>query len=289
MKTLLALENHLNGSKDLELALERLATEASLMTNVAELFQKTLPNFVKDIRLKMGFMADEVQTKDLPASSKELHKKYGQASKRIPHLNFLLYGDRAISIPEDFEGHLLDYLKVLTPLYAEYSQLERSIVGEYNLILAAFTTNKEAKYSIQDHTRFFEQVKRRREAIGKDLHKFFPKDTGKSKKRLRDVLRKWGELEPVVNEAVKLNTLIVQTNLHELKGGVQRAVDTLDVALQQLKTASAAIVSPEAAKNLAQGAFEVGKAVELFGVLYHDARIAVHCVDQLLDTINNPL
>ena len=44
-------------------------------------------------------------------------------------------------------------------------------------------------------------------------------------------------------------------------------------------------LSQEAALNISKGAFEIGKLIESYVIVYNDARIAVYSVEKLLDTI----
>lgn len=272
---------------NLELYLDRLALEGQVLSNVLGFFKDTLPSFARGLKDQMTLLGRSISQIE-PKSTQSLLASYETAKERLPALDFLVFGDRIIMVPEDFTGNLVAYVKTLTEIYRSIALIEKEVIKEYTLMLATFATNKDAKYSIKDHSEFFERIKAERERIQQELHVFFPKDTGKTQRRIRDVLDRWGDLEPLVKETATLNTLVTQTNVHDLQGSVQRAVDMLDVIMGQLKGDEIEKVSPEAAQNIARGAYEVGKYVELFGVIYHDARIAVNVTQQLLNTIITP-
>ena len=273
----------LTDDPELVITLESLSNESIIVENIKTLFTEKLPNFITSIKSKLIFF-DSI--KDEEKISKDvLNDKYKIALKHIPALDFLLFADRIISVPEDFEGQLLDYLKILNQTYPMFSNQINDILDEYNLILASFATNKENKYSLQDHSRLFDLSRIKRESILSELKVFFPKDTGKTKKRMRDVLKNFEELEPLVLTTSKLNDQILATNLNQIKNRVNKTIDSLDIILKQMTNNEADRLSQEAALNISKGAFEIGKLIESYVIVYNDARIAVYSVEKLLDTI----
>ena len=273
----------LTNDPELVITLESLGNESIIVENIKTLFTEKLPNFITSIKSKLNFF-DSIKDEE-KISKGVLNDKYKIALKHIPALDFLLFADRIISVPEDFEGQLLDYLKILNQTFPMFSNQINDILDEYNLILASFVTNKEDKYSLQDHSRLFDLSRVKRESILSELKVFFPKDTGKTKKRMRDILKNFGELEPLVLTASKLNDQILATNLNQIKNRVNKAIDSLDIILKQMTNNEADRLSQEAALNISKGAFEIGKLIESYVIVYNDARIAVYSVEKLLDTI----
>ena len=273
----------LTNDPELVITLESLGNESIVVENIKTLFTEKLPNFITSIKSKLNFF-DSIKDEE-KISKGVLNDKYKISLKHIPALDFLLFADRIISVPEDFEGQLLDYLKILNQTFPMFSNQINDILDEYNLILASFATNKEDKYSLQDHSRLFDLSRIKRESILSELKVFFPKDTGKTKKRMRDVLKNFGELEPLVLTASKLNDQILATNLNQIKNRVNKTIDSLDIILKQMANNEADRLSQEAALNISKGAFEIGKLIESYVIVYNDARIAVYSVEKLLDTI----
>ena len=102
---------------------------------------------------------------------------------------------------------------------------------------------------------------------------------------MRDVLKNFEELEPLVLTTSKLNDQILATNLNQIKNRVNKTIDSLDIILKQMTNNEADRLSQEAALNISKGAFEIGKLIESYVIVYNDARIAVYSVEKLLDTI----
>ena len=273
----------LTNDPELVISLESLGNESIIIENIKTLFTEKLPNFITSVKSKLNFF-DSIKDEE-KISKGVLNDKYKIALKHIPALDFLLFADRIISVPEDFEGQLLDYLKVLNQTFPMFSNQINDILDEYNLILASFATNKEDKYSLKDHSRLFDLSRIKRESILSELKVFFPKDTGKTKKRMRDVLKNFGELEPLILTASKLNDQILVTNLNQIKNRVNKTIDSLDIILKQMTNNEADRLSQEAALNISKGAFEIGKLIESYVIVYNDTRIAVYSVEKLLDTI----
>lgn len=285
MSQQLVIESFIDNNNRINNALQRLSLEANVTTDIHEYFTNTLPNFITDIKHRLNYFKTNTEEFKHTKSSKELLNKYKEVKKYIPSLDLLLFGEVLVTVPENFDGNLNKYIECMLLIYIEFMKIETDILNKYNLILSNFATNKEAKYSIKDYDVFFNKIRSDRERIVNLVKAFFPKDTGKTKKRLRDVLSRWNDLEDLVNNSAKLNTHIENTNVNNIINTTNKAVNTLDVILEQLKKNDTVNVNPIAAKNIANSTYEVAKYIELFGLLYHESRVAVYTVEKILDLI----
>lgn len=268
-----------------EAHLNRIALEGELVANVIDVFRNALPTFIGNIAdSKQRFLQAFKDNRDIVLN---LSRKQKTAVDAARHLDFLNYGDRLISVPESFEGNLLDYAKVLRSVADVAYKAQVSVIADYKLILSGFITNKEDKISLKDHTDFFKRIQKEREALQQQLAAFTSSKTGESKAKLNKVLRRFAELEPLLHEVSLLTSSHEATKLNHLADSVNECVELLNIITSGIQKNSISNISSNAALNISQGAHEVAKYVEFVSVVYFDVMVLLTAVNKLVDTLVN--
>lgn len=247
---------------------EQLVTIAheGLTANIIGMFRDIIPNFSNRLKeLKAKLSASQVQVQQLEATFTKVEK---EALAVAEHSDFLVYGERFIMTPENFKGNLLEYSKVLNTVSSKLFQAQSAALDEYATILSVFLTNKDAKVSIKDHTAFFEKIESERVKLTKEISNFFTVETGVGQLPLRKVFNRFAEIKPFFEETKKLSDHQKSLELRKVQESVTHCVELLDLVIKGVKENTITEISPEAAKNIANGAYEMGKFVELVTVVY---------------------
>lgn len=267
----------------LESQLQRIAVESEVLVNLIETFKTTIPNFVnnlKDVNLHFLDSLKEQTKSDISLSKKE--KKVIEIAS---HIDFLNFGERLVSVPEGFKGNLLSYAQLLNKTATEAYQVQNTVLNEYSAILSSFITNKEDKISLKDHTEFFSRIKSKRLELSNQLSHFTGPVTGVSKSKLKNVLSRISDIEPLLKEASKLSNQHSRARLTDIHASVSSCVDLLDIIIKNVSEGKIDNVSPNATKNISAGAFEVAKYVEFVGIIYFDIMVFLNSLDSIMDTI----
>ena len=262
--------------------LDRLSLESDTIGNLLSAFKSVLPNFSTAIGNANGLLKTYIGTN--VEITDVLNMKHRKAVTTVTQLDWLNYGNRLITIPENFKGTLLEYTEVLTDITKDLYQLNTTTLAEYNAILASFITNKSDKIALKDHTSFFKRIQIEREKQTKRLGAF-TKAGAKNKVKLSSVLARANDLEPLLKAVAKLSNMHsrdVITNLHE---AVRQSTDRLDIIINQMQTDSVTTISPAAAMNISKGAYEVAKMVEFTGAVFYDVTVLLTIVDAIVDSI----
>lgn len=267
----------------LESHLERISLESEFLVNMLETFKTAIPSFVSKLRDANAHLFETAKAQD--TLDIELSKKEKKALEYSKHLDFVGFGDRLISVPENFQGDYIKYAALLNTIATIAYQTQNTILAEYNQILSAFITNKEDKISLKDHTAFFNRIKAERESYAEKLGDFLNKKSGVSKMRFRDVISRMADLETLIHHASRLGSQHSRAKLHDINSSVNHSVDLLDLVVNGVQDGTIKNISPNATMNISRGAYEVAKYVEFVGLIYFDITVFLNSVNSMLDSI----
>lgn len=275
--------DHDRPAMSLESMIEHIAVESGVIANMLETFKKVVPSFMLQLRDTNSHLAETAKTND--EINIKLNGKERKTLERAKHLNFITFGERIISAPENFKGDFIQYAILLNNIATVAYQTQNTILSEYNHILSSFITNKEEKISLKDHTVFFNRIKQEREAFAKELGQFLNPKVGTTKVKFREVLGRMADLEPLLKETAKLTSQHSRAKLQDINNSVNQSVDLLNIIVSGVQDGSITNVSPNATMNISRGAYEVAKYVEFVGVIYFDITVFLNCVVGMMDSI----
>ena len=253
VKTTLSLESQMN----------RLALEAGAIANVIDSFRNIIPNLSHALHSAYENLTAKDETDKLIVS---LNDSYHVLEKKLPDATYTNLKSIVVSVPEGFKGNMLEYLKFLQHLSDTLFKDANSILGGYRSVLATFISNKEDKVSLQSYQDTYRRVKEQRQQAVAEIKKFFPGTATNSKKRLEDIVERLSEVRPMIDLARKLNDDRHKQNLKQISATTRECVELLDVLVKEVQDKGTDKVSGNAAMNIAEGAYEIGKFVELIAI-----------------------
>jgi hypothetical protein len=266
----------------MESNLERVVLESDVLANMLTSFNRVIPSFRESIINYSNLIVGLVEDKNIDLNDLDKDSKEAVLSSRS--LSYINFGDILITVPENFHGSMLDYIKTLSDVTTEVYTLNESILSEYNAILSSFITNKDDKISLKDHTDFFKKVKAKRLFILEKLGRF-TKDSGVSKVKLKSVISRMSDIEPIIRESINIGKLHNKAVITNVRDSVAKSTDLLDIIIKQTKNGDITNMSPAATLNISMGAYEVAKMVELLGVIYYDVNVLLKVVKELVNTL----
>lgn len=247
----------------LESRMDRLALESNILANVIGAFKNVVP----ELREKLVNAFDSLKgADDLTKEVNEVIKSFKKVEKKIPHASYLNVAKVVVSVPEGFKGNMLDYLTFLNSISEEIFRDANKVLGEYNVVLSSFISNKQDKITLKDHTALFKRVKERRVQITEKIATFFPTTSVTSKQRLSDVCERFADLEPMSKVVELLGRERKSHNLKEISASVRQITDLLNIVVDDVQKNGIENVSGAAAMNISEGAYELGKFIELVAI-----------------------
>lgn len=267
----------------LESQMARLALEANAISNVIDTFKNIVPSLTSKVAEIYNSLIKEQG--DLTPEVFKARAAFKNLRAKLPYAKFTNLEKTLVSVPEGFKGNLLDYVNVLIHLSPSVFQEANKILGEYNFTLSAFITNKETKTSLQDHTRLYKDVAEKRETMTAAFHPFFPKNSHLSKGYLGEVISRFADLDPLIAQTEKLNTAHKNQNIKDITSSVKKSVDMLNLIIADSQSNGISTVSGNAAMNISEGAYEIGKYVEFIAIYRYRVEQAVATVIKLIATL----
>lgn len=276
-------------SVSVEQQLDRIAFESNFTGNLIELFKNTLPNVVQKIHeaVSSSFISKEPDA--AVNIGRQLKGDYKSLSKKLETSNFINFKDMLVQVPEGFKGNFVQYLDFQDKVFNQVIANGNELLSEYSVILAAFITNKENKLSLKDHTGFYKKIQAERLEFTKGFDKFFNVNSDSPLQRLQQIVGRFEDIEDVVDKTVKLETNTKQSNLNEIQASVKKISGYLDILITQVQDQSVSNVSGSAARNIAEGAFEVAKFVEFISLFHFRTEQSVQTTKKLIDKLNEVL
>lgn len=270
-----------------EQQLEQLALESGFLSNLSQGLKKIIPSLLDKLHDAVGMLAGATSEVAPPTTSTiaNLTSIQKQALQKMKALDFLVFAETPVQVPENFYGDLHSYLQTLNGMASKVYSGVIALLGEYNVILSSFINNREVQTGLKTHEALFRGVQGAREQREKVIHHFFPKATGKSRLPLRMIMKRGAELEPTFREANKLRGEHGKQNLAQVNAMVQQSVDLLKIVLSQLQNSPNNNVSPEATMDVSKGAYQIAKEVEHLAAFHFQLVTALKSVDDLCTTI----
>lgn len=267
----------------LESHMARLSLEANAIGNVIDSFRNLLPSLSDKLRTQFDALVTEDSLKD---EVNELKLTFGKLKVKLPHASYVNYSKTLISVPEGFQGNFLEYVTTLSDMSQDVFQEANKTLAEYNFVLSAFITNKENKISLKDHSDLYKAVKVKREKLSDRIAAYFPQDSNTSKAYLGDAIRRFADLDTLVHAVEKLNQQRKNQNIKDISEAVKKCVDLLKIIVEDTQNNGIVKVSGNAALNVSEGAYEIGKYVEFIAVYRFRVEQVVSSVEKLMKTLD---
>lgn len=267
----------------LESNLQRMSLEFQFGDNFVNSLREVIPGLTAKIDLAKTTVSEFFNAGQ--QYEETLSKKQRKVVDKLKELDFLNFGELLITVPENFKGSLTDYVELLVAVAPKTYAEINALLGEYNAILSSFVTNKTDKTALRTHEALFRGIQRSRADREKALNLFFPRVTGKSKQRIKDVVQRFADVETLFKVSSKLTAIQTTQNLNLIQASVQQSVDLLNLILTSIESKETVVIGPEAAQNISAGAYEVAKEVEHLSVLYFNIMTALAAVDSLANVV----
>lgn len=268
----------------LEHQLQVISLEASVVSNLIESIKGIFP------ALSEKFKVTQQVTKDLTDNEKSfkdhsLNKDQQFVVKELEHFNYMDVAELSTMVPEGFNGSFLDYMTVMDNSLARINTLNTQVMQPFYILLSSFLTNKEDRNSLKDFTPFYKKLKESREHLVKDLASFFNANYD-SNKKIGSVVKRNSDFKLLFAKMNSLKKTIDSIDIKAIKDNLNKTIELMDLIVQRMQEKSIDSVTPEVAKNLSFGAYEVASEVEFFSVVYFKMIVLNTCIDSLTNKLS---
>lgn len=268
---------------------QAIAMEAEVLSNMVKSIAKYFPSLFE------GFSAISTQLSNLvgfttkPAEQKELDRRQQALVDAIMPLDYSFLTGTTIPVPEGFVGRPADYARDLQDVLMYYKEISLEATKDFYVTIAAVLTNKDQKISLHDETRKFKALERQREDRNKELMKHFQRSSTMAGQKYGKLFGAHVELAQYFKEVNRLRDALPGYDLDEIRELTHRVVDTLEALINQVESGGDMRITPEVAKNLSDGAYEIAKQIEFFAINYYRAQVLINVTDSVVERLERRL
>ncbi len=269
------------------LEVDQIALEANVLSNMFNSLRTIFPSIVNKVKAKLGEVDEELKL--LEQEGIQLTTRDKQIFNKLKKVNYLDISQIAIIVPEGFESKYLNYGVYIEETLNNLNKLKNEVLVPYKLYLTTFIANRDAKISTVDKTLEYDKLSLARKDSNDTNESFFKIGSVQSKQRLGTVVTRNADIILLNNKVEILENKLKVVNVSDVKNTSKECIVLLDTIIKMLGEKKFSNVSPETAKNLAKGAFEVAKEVEYFAVSYYRVKTYIAAVQATIDRVEEYL
>ena len=263
----------------MEGVIKRIALESQFSGNLIELFRDQIPGFYLNVKNQADSLYGVASQLFDSKSTEEDFSKLGYFSQeqfniisdyvisKLPAYSYTAISSTVIYIPENFSGDLLDYMQFMVRNDEKVIyEASLNLLSVYETILADFLSNKDSKVSLISHDHLYKKAVKTTEDLGDTHKKFFPLNTNKSRARLGDCFSRLVDVQEFSKLYPNLLSTFNKAPVKAIKQASDRCVSLLALVCDAAQKEDVKEISAATTRNIASGAYEMGKLLEMLAV-----------------------
>lgn len=263
--SLVAMDNEVQGNTDNYDALyRRIVVEGIGSGDVISVLKRFLPKSSELLKEYLPGLQQFIGKNEVPV---ETTKRKGLV-RRLSGLSFIAYEDMLVSVPEGFKGKFIPYLETLLKQNKIVTEKTMSVLANYSTELSMFLSNADVRKSLSAHKDAKREIRKEREELIRAVEVFFDKKSTLARRKLRDVVDRFGDIDKVFALEERLTESRKQLKLENVIAETKKLSEMLTLVKSRIDSGDIADVSGQAAIGLSEGAYEVAKYLEY---------VSLHC------------
>lgn len=245
---------------------EFVAMEAHYAADLGSMLQKVFPTIQAGVHEFVNFF----NTTESGVQSLNQHQvTFLSALKGHSYGNLMSV---SLAVPEGLAVSYVDYLDALAPavdmamqipaLLTEYSSYVASLISTNSAMLES--TSLELKYARDEQAR---------QRLLDQIAACFKQGDMTALLPLSKVIRRSADWTEVVARADKLALILNNVDRNALNKQIQETTGLLDLLAKRVVSGEMKEASPEVLLHLSNGAYQIGKSLEFFSVVYYRVKV----------------
>lgn len=261
--------NHL---EQLRLQRDHIALEA-FAGDVKALLFSTFPSMVKELVGYTDQFAPETPPVVVTSSQADFLKEIA----KHPYLEIC---PLAAFVPEGLNATFYKYGAELLLATMHASRILTGGLTAYSTFLAQLVNNDQEKFSTFDHGRAYKALSEERTKLNSDMGKCFKNGSTKTEVSLGDVTDRNTDWQHVFAISDNMTKLINSVDRKALNKKVAECKDLLGIIIKKIENDQFNGMSPQAIKNLSDGAYQAACELEFYAVVYYKVVAYTTAVDR---------
>jgi hypothetical protein len=268
------------------LYIEQLSLEGNVLTDGMAVMKRMFPEILTAAK-------DSFQSLKFYDGKKEVESKYDLTKQEqfvldeLPRLSWSDVKELKFQSQEDFRGNYLEFTEVMHEAIHRMRSFNKEVLEPFYTVLARFMNDKEYRKSVKDETRKYEMLKQSRLKSTEEVSKYFIGHGNDTRINIGTVMARVSDYEQIVKKVSVLSTDVNMLDINLIKENAKKCVEVLDLILQKVDNGSIDSVSPEVARSLAIGTFEIASELEYIAGMYYQTLVFKHSVKSITDVLQS--
>lgn len=264
------------------LAMNEITMESLVSANLVDTFRNTFPKVSEFVSSQL----DMFKLKDATSHDFEKRTKaFATYKPKLEKLNFVKIDEELITVPQGLKSKYVPYLRFLNTSAAKMLEDGGKMLEDYYRVLSVFISSKDAKTSLRDHARFYEDTQKLIQTFKAELASHFNDEVTTTVLPIYSVFDRPVDISDSVELAKQLDKVRQLADKKDTVAQVTRITELLELIIKRSSEGTVEAISPTMANNISQGALAVGQYVELMGVIRYRLEEAIAAVGQTAEKI----
>lgn len=263
----------------LRLQRDQIAQEAFSGADIKNLLTNTFPFIVREL---VGFVDKFVPT--TPAIV--LSNKQNEFLREINKHAYLDIAPLAAYVPEGLNVTYYKYSSELLIAAMHACRILSGATTAYSTYLSQIITNNDAKLSTTSFEKAYTELAGNREKINAALGACFQAGSTRTDRNIGQVIDRNADWEHVFRNTENMSNLMNGVDRKALNKKAQECKELLEKIIAKIGRNEFDGMSPEAIRNLADGAYQMASELEFYSVVYYKVLAYTQALNRTIDHFN---
>lgn len=252
----------INDCMSFPLAMETIALETGVLSNMVSTVRRIFPSLVTNIENSFSLVNE---FKPLETQHTGDQK---QVLDNIKNVQYLQLDNFTVTVPEGFSADFIEALDICESGLDYIDFVRNVLLKEFRIYLSVFLSNKDQKISSNDISFKYKEHAKKRTLINQEFAKLYVANSYAVDLKLTKVIKRNADLHTVFDKYNTVVTRMKQIDFTVFKNEVEDIVEFINVITKQSESGKIENISPEAVNNIATGGYECALQVETASACY---------------------
>ena len=267
-------------------ASEQLAMESNMLSNLVTSIVKFLPSVLNQASVAFsGFNKESSEAKHAGSVNIEsLTRRENALLSQIVSSDFADMTNFGVPVGVGFRGSLNDYADTVLAQQKYYQTDTVKHLQDYYVYLSVLVSNKDARQSLKEQTRMYQDIEKERAGFDKSMKSYFGTGTSNTVQYTKGV----DSHNEFVSYMSKLTAVCKIDDLRERKAVsdlIEKISMVCNAIIEQSTDGTISHITPEVTKNIHDGMLAMAKLVESYGFFIHHRTEMVASRSQLIEKL----
>ena len=252
---------------------DTVALEAFLISDIQGLLKNVFPTIQGEFNSFVNNFAP-----DAPGIA--LTSKQNEFVREISKHSYLDIAPLSAFVPEGLCITYAEYMPHIDAATDHCASIMNKVLSPYSIYLSQLVSNSEQKLATSSNDSFYRELEKSRGAINAKLGSCFKHGSTKTDLTIGDVVSRNSEWPYIFKMSNDITGEMNSVNRKDLNKKIIECSHLLDIVKNKIARNELEGMSPQAIKNIADGAFQVASELEMYSAVFYKTASLVESINR---------